>query len=124
MSKSVNVIKALHIALAFLTVSGFIIRAGWSHLSPDLLAAKWVRIAPHVVDTLLLTFGVWLAMNVSGGVWQPWLIAKMIGLLVYIAFGVMTLRGQGQLRTVGLLGALLAAAYIFAVAFTRQVWPF
>ena len=56
-------IKVLHFTLAFLTVASFVIRAGWSFTAPDLLQQKWVRIAPHVIDTLLLTFGVVLAFS-------------------------------------------------------------
>ncbi len=117
-------IKALHIALAFLTVSGFIIRAGWAFNAPDLLREKWVRISPHVVDTLLLVLGVTLALNLPGGLFQGWLIAKLVGLLVYIGFGVMTLRGSGNVRVVGVVGSLVAALYIFLVAFTRSAIPF
>jgi len=117
-------IKTLHIMLAFLTVAGFVLRAGWSFVAPDLLQQKWVRIAPHIIDTLLLVFGVVLALNLSGGYLQPWLGAKLVGLLVYIGFGVMTLRGTGAHRIVGLSGALLAITYIFGVAYTRAVWPF
>ncbi|MEM9620871.1 MAG: SirB2 family protein [Pseudomonadota bacterium] len=116
-------LKALHMALAFLTVTGFVIRVGWAYVSPDLLQARWVRVAPHIVDSLLLILGVLLALNLAGGFWQDWLIAKMLGLLSYIGFGVLALRGQGILRHVGLAGALVSAGYIFAVAFTRSPWP-
>ena len=117
-------IKALHIALAFLTVSGFIMRAGWSYVSPDLLQDKWVRISPHIIDTTLLILGVFLALQLSGGMLQGWLIAKMVGLLAYIGFGVLTLRGQGKMKQLGLVGALSSVGYIFLVAFTRQALPF
>ncbi len=116
-------IKTFHFALAFLTASGFIIRLGWSYVAPDLLKEKWVRIAPHVVDTLLLVMGLWLASQLAGGMWQGWLIAKLIGLLAYIGFGVMALRGSGTLKVVGAACALLSVLYIFLVAFTRQPLP-
>ena len=116
-------IKTFHFALAFLTASGFIIRLGWSYVAPDLLTEKWVRIAPHVVDTLLLVMGLWLAFQLAGGAWQGWLIAKMIGLLAYIGFGVLALRGQGVAKAAGAAGALLSVAYIFLVAFTRNPLP-
>ena len=88
-----------------------------------LLQQKWVRIAPHVIDTLLLTLGLILAFNLADGLWQSWLIAKLTALLAYIGFGVLTLRGQGAMKHVGVAGALLSVGYIFAVAFTRQAWP-
>ncbi len=117
-------LKALHFALAMLTVTGFVIRAGWSYVSPDLLQARWVKTAPHVVDSLLLLLGVLLALSLPGGFWQGWLLAKLAGLLAYIGFGVLTLRGRGPWRGLGLAGALLSAGYIFAVAFSRDPWVF
>lgn len=117
-------LKALHMALALLTVTGFIMRVSWSYVWPDLLRSKWLRITPHVIDTLLLTLGIALAINLAGGMWQSWLIAKMAGLLCYIGFGVVALRGRGQMRHIGIVGALLSAAYIFAVAFSRDPMPF
>lgn len=117
-------IKIIHFTLAFLSVAGFVIRAGWSYSATDLLQEKWVKIAPHVIDTLLLTLGLLLAFNLPGGPLQGWLIAKLVALLAYIGFGVLTLRGHGALKHVGVAGALLSVGYIFAVAFTRQVVPF
>jgi uncharacterized membrane protein SirB2 len=116
--------KTLHISLAYLTVAGFVIRAVWSYTAPDMLRQKWVRIAPHVIDSLLLILGVLLAFNLMDGPWQAWLVAKLVALLAYIGFGVMTLRGSGTLKHVGVAGALASVGYIFLVAFSRQAWPF
>ncbi len=117
-------LKSIHMALAMLSVTGFVIRAGWAYVAPDLLARRWVRVSPHIVDTLLLALGVLLALQLPDGILQPWLVAKMLGLLGYIGFGVLTLRGQGWTRGVGLCGALICAVYIFAVAFTRNALVF
>ncbi len=117
-------IKTLHFTLAFVTVAGFVIRAGWSYTAADMLQQKWVRIAPHVIDSLLLILGVILAFNLAQGPWQGWLAAKLIALLAYIGFGVLTLRGTGMAKHIGLVGALLSVGYIFLVAFSRQAWPF
>ncbi len=111
-------------ALALLSVSGFVLRVGWSFTAPDLLKEKWVRIAPHTVDTFLLVFGLVMAFNLPGGFDQPWLIAKLIALVVYIGFGVMALRGSGATRYVGIIGAFTAVSYIFVAAFTRHAWVF
>jgi uncharacterized membrane protein SirB2 len=117
-------IKVLHFTLAFLTVAGFVIRAGWSFTAPDLLQQKWVRITPHVIDTLLLTLGIVLAFNLADGPMQGWLGAKLIALLAYIGFGVLTLRGTGNLKLLGIVGALSSIGYIFLVAYSRHAWPF
>ena len=118
-------LTAFHIALAYLTVAGFVIRGVWALTDSPLRQDKWVKIAPHVIDTLLLAFGVALAVRLSISPFSGWLGAKLVGLFVYIGFGVMTMRASSRaLRLVGFVGALLAVIYIFAVAFARSVWPF
>jgi uncharacterized membrane protein SirB2 len=115
-------IKTLHVTLAYITVAGFLLRAYWSFAVSDNLQKQWIRIAPHVIDTLLLICGVSLAISLSLNLASGWLVAKLIGLLTYIGFGVMTLRGTGRVKVVGLLGALLAVTYIFLVAHSKSPW--
>lgn len=118
-------LKALHIALAYLTVAGFLIRGIWALTDSPLRQEKWVKIAPHVVDTLLLTLGVIMAIQLSISPFSGWLAAKLLGLLAYIGFGVLTMRAANRtLQLAGFIGALLAVLYIFAVAFSRSPWPF
>ena len=66
-----------------------------------------------------------MALNMSLSPVSGWLGAKLLGLLAYIGFGVLTLRSPNRAgKIAGLVGALLSVGYIFAVAFTRSVWPF
>lgn len=118
-------IKFLHVALAYLTVGGFVVRGIWALTDSPLRAAKWVRIVPHVVDTALLVLGVTLVWQLGISPWSGWLGAKLLGLVAYIGFGVMTMRARRRpLQVAGFVGALLAAGYIFTVAFSRSTWPF
>ena len=113
----------VHIVLAYLSVTGFVLRMGWSVTAPDLLAHRFVRIAPHVVDTCLLVMGLLLAMDLPHGLQTPWLLAKLTALVGYIGFGVLALRGKGWLKRSGILGASLCVIYILAVAYTRSAIP-
>lgn len=122
---SFGTLKSLHIILAYATVGSFIVRAVWSLTDNEMLKARWVKIAPHGIDTLLLVLGVAMAFNMSLSPVAGWLGAKLLGLLAYIGFGVLTLRSPNRAgKIAGLVGALLSVGYIFAVAFTRSVWPF
>jgi uncharacterized membrane protein SirB2 len=89
----------------------------WRLYAPQRLHRRWVRTLPHVVDSALLLSGVtmlWLYR------WwpqeQPWLMAKLTALLVYILLGALALR-QG--RPWQVLAALAVFAYIASVALTR-----
>ncbi len=116
---------AFHIALAYVTVAGFVIRGSWKLMDSPLTRQKWVRILPHVIDTALLALGVALAVRLSISPLQGWLAAKLIALFFYIGFGVLTMRASSRaLQVTGFVGALVSVGYIFAVAFTKSVWPF
>lgn len=118
-------VKAFHIALAYLTVTGFVLRGLWALTDSPLRHERWVRTAPHVVDTLLLALGVTLALRLGISPFSGWLAAKLGGLLCYIGFGVLTLRANRRpLQILGFAGALLAALYVFAVALSRSALPF
>ena len=90
---------------------------------PAELQQRWVKITPHVVDSLLLASAIALAFLESiSPVSQPWLAAKIIALLIYILLGMVALKyGKSiQLRITAWLGALVCVGYILAVAFTKS----
>ena len=118
-------LKSLHITLAYLTTIGFVIRGLWAILDSPLRQQRWVRVVPHVIDTLLLAIGVTLAFNIGASLGDSWLTAKLIALLGYIGFGVLAMRATTMsLKICGFILALLCVGYIFAVAFSRTPWPF
>ncbi|HYD80812.1 MAG TPA: SirB2 family protein [Paucimonas sp.] len=116
-------IKHVHMTCAALSGSFFALRGIWMLLDSPLLRRRWVRIAPHIVDTVLLASA--LTMVVWSGQYpfaQPWLAAKLLALLLYIMLGTIALkRGKTKrVRGAAYAGALLAFGYIVAVALTRQ----
>ena len=115
-------IKNLHVALAYLTVAGFALRGAWSLIDSPLKEQRWVRIAPHIIDTLLLVLGVTLAFQLGiSPIGDTWLGAKIVGLLVYIGLGVLAMRGTSRgMKLVGYFGALATVAYMFVVAYTKN----
>lgn len=119
-------VRQLHMSLAVLSIAGFIVRGVWSLLESPLLRRRWVRIAPHVLDSLLLSVGV--GLMVSSYQWPTvhlWLAAKLSALLVYIALGLVTLRFARSLagRSIAFCLAILVFGYMLAVAFTRNPLP-
>ncbi len=119
-------VKHLHVLLAYLTVAGFVTRVLLSLSGSALIRQRWIKVAPHLIDTLLLAAGVTLAvMYRMSPLVHTWLGMKILALLVYIGLGVLAFRAQSLgARLAALTGALLAVAYIFWLAYTRQVVPF
>ncbi|NJN51781.1 MAG: SirB2 family protein [Gammaproteobacteria bacterium] len=119
-------IKHLHVLLAYITVVGFVGRGVLALIDSPIRQQKWLRIAPHVIDTLLLACGVALAVYLSlSPLVHGWLMAKIVALIAYIGFGVMAMRATSRpMQVVGLVAALATVAYLFRVAYTKLVWPF
>jgi uncharacterized membrane protein SirB2 len=117
------IVKLVHQSAVVLSIAGFFIRGAAS-----LAGAAWVRgraakTLPHVVDTVLLVSAVMLAwmLRLAPGD-APWLLAKIAGLVVYVALGVVALR-PGRSRTVRVsawLAALAVVAWIVSVALTKS----
>jgi uncharacterized membrane protein SirB2 len=117
-------IKLVHIACVGLSFSLFFTRGLWLLLRPARPLWRWLRIAPHMVDTALLASGLTLAFFIRQYpfVNSDWLTAKVIGLIVYITLGVIAFRGL-RLRAGRWLVwvmALLVFGYIVSVALSKQ----
>ncbi|MCG6662640.1 SirB2 family protein [Halomonas kenyensis] len=120
-------IKHLHMTTAVLSIAFFILRAWWSVREISLLQRRWVKILPHINDTLLLLLGVMLMTMLS--MWphqHPWLAAKLLGLLGYILLGTVAIkRGRTPLtRGLAALGAIVVFFYIMGTAMTKDAWFF
>lgn len=116
-------IKHLHITFAVISGSFFLLRGLWMLADSPLLQRRWVKVVPHVVDTLLLASA--LVLVFWSGQYpfvQGWLTAKVLALVAYIVLGAVALkRGKTKgVRTFALLAALAVFAYIVAVALTRN----
>jgi uncharacterized membrane protein SirB2 len=119
-------IKHIHITFAALSGILFVIRGIWTFAESAMLQRRWVKIVPHIIDTLLLVSAFTLVILSSQYPFaQNWLTAKLIALLAYIVLGVIALkRGRTrQIRIAAFIGALAAFFYIVMVAVTRQVIP-
>ena len=120
-------LKWLHVACVVASGAGFLARGVLMLAESPLLQARFVRIAPHVVDTLLLAAAVAMAVIARlSPLAHPWLAAKIVGLLAYIVLGTVALRRGRSKRTRGLalIAALLVFAYVAGTALLRDAfWP-
>ena len=126
MAGSYFVLKYLHISCVVLSGAGFVLRGVWMIRGSPLLARRWVRVVPHIVDSVLLASA--LAMAVTSAQYpliHGWLTAKVAGLVAYIVLGTIALkRGRTySIRVAAFGAALLVFIYIVAVAFTKEIAP-
>jgi uncharacterized membrane protein SirB2 len=122
-----SLLKQLHLATIVLTLALFVLRGAWMMGNSPRLQARWVRIVPHVNDSLLLASGIGLAVLIRQyPLVNGWLTAKFFALIFYIALGTFALkRGKtrGQ-RIAAWFAALLVFGYIASVAVTHDAFPF
>lgn len=111
-------IKHLHVTAAGLSILFFVIRAYWSVTENALLQKKFVKIAPHIIDTVLLVAAILLSMMLGAAAAQPWVLTKIVLLLVYIGVGTIAIkRGRtSRSRLIAAVIAVLVFLYIVGVA--------
>lgn len=119
-------LKLAHVSCVALSYVFFVMRGVWMLRSPALLQQPWVRTVPHIVDTGLLASAIALVIITQQyPLAVPWLTAKLIALVLYIALGMIALR-HGKTKSVRItawITAQLVFAYMVAVALTRSPLP-
>jgi uncharacterized membrane protein SirB2 len=120
------VVKYVHVGAVFVSFVLFLVRGLWMIGAPQKLQARWVRIVPHVIDTVLLVSAMALAaVTAQYPFVQPWLTAKVLALPVYILLGTVAIR-RGRTRRVRIVAWILALTvfgYMVAVARARVPFP-
>jgi uncharacterized membrane protein SirB2 len=115
-------LKAVHVTSAVLSIAGFAIRGVLMLRQSSLLRTRFVRIAPHFLDTVLLASAIALAwLTGQYPFQQSWLTAKVVALFVYVALGGLALRGPTmKVRSIAFVLAFGTALYIVSVAVLRS----
>ncbi|NVD99346.1 SirB2 family protein [Massilia sp. BJB1822] len=120
-------LKHIHMGCAALSGSLFLLRGCWMLADSPKLQQRWVKVAPHIIDSLLLLSALTMVfMSAQYPFVQGWLTAKVLALLVYIGLGTVAIkRGKTKsARVAALFGALVTFAYIAAVAVKKTPFPF
>ena len=119
-------IKNLHLVTVWITVTLFLLRFYWLRRGSPLLTRRWVRILPHVNDTLLLLSGVALVMITHFYPFTPqgsWLTEKLLAVIIYIALGSVALSRRPRsmaTRWVACLVAVVALLLVIKLAMTKM----
>ena len=116
-------IKLIHQTAVALSVTGFFVRGAASLADASWVRGRLAKTVPHLVDSLLLLSGLTLAWTLRLTPDRaPWLLAKLVGLVVYVALGVVALRpGRSRgVRAAAWLGALSVIGWMVSVAITNH----
>lgn len=114
-------LKHTHLLLVAISLSLLMLRFVLSLNGSALLQRKFLKIAPHVVDTLLLLSAIGLMLTIQQYPFvNPWLTEKLFGVLAYIAMGVMAFKGRTKaIRVFAFFGALGWLMLVVKVAITK-----
>lgn len=115
--------KHLHMTLAVISGGLFVLRWGLSCLQSRWLNSRWLRVLPHVIDSMLLAAAIYLCVLIQQyPLMDSWLTAKVLALVFYIGLGMIAIKRGKRVLTRVLAGglALLVLVYIFGVALTHN----
>lgn len=117
------IIKLIHQGAVAISITGFFARGAGALAGAAWVRSRVARTLPHGVDTVLLASAIALAWMLQlNPLTTPWLAAKIVGLLAYIALGMVALKPgrRRTLRAVAWIAALLCFAQIVAIAMTKS----
>lgn len=120
-------LKTIHVSCVAITFVFFVGRSALTLAGSPLIRTRFLRVAPHVNDTLLLCSAAWMvALSGRYPFAEAWLAAKLSALIAYICVGMIAMSYARSTRTrvTAFVLALLLFAYIVSVALTRNALPF
>ncbi|AMX01963.1 SirB2 family protein [Microbulbifer thermotolerans] len=116
---NVLLLKHLHVTLVAVSVSFFVLRFLGRQMGAGFVEARWIKPAPHLIDTLLLLSGIAIATLYRLSPLQaPWLLVKLLLIAGYIWAGIGAMRAAdaGRRMLFGLLAlCLVGGAVMMAV---------
>lgn len=116
-------VKHIHMTCIALSVLLFIMRFIWTMTQSSMLQKKWVKITPHIVDTLLILSAATLCVLISQYPFvTPWVTEKLVGLFMYVFMVALALKmaRTNFMRVIGFIGALSWIAFTALVAISKQ----
>lgn len=119
---SYPLVKQVHVTCVAVSVLGFALRGAAVLAEHPVMRTRWVRIVPHMLDTLLLVSAlVMVFWSAQYPFVEPWLTAKVLGLVAYVVLGAHALRGGKTRLQRGLYLALALGVFgwIVSVALAR-----
>jgi len=119
-------LKLAHVACVVISGTLFIYRYARLRIYPDQPLPKALKVLPHINDTVLLFSAIGMLSLIGLNPFTtPWLLAKIVALVLYIVLGIICMRSlPGSRRQfVSFVAAISAFAYIVLVGLSKQAFP-
>ena len=120
------ILKLAHVACVVISGTLFIYRYARLRIYPDQPLPKALKVLPHINDTVLLFSAIGMLSLIGLNPFTtPWLLAKIVALVLYIVLGIICMRSlPGSKRQfVSFVAAISAFAYIVLVGLSKQAFP-
>ncbi len=116
-------LKDIHVTTVVITITLFLLRSYWVFTGSAMMQQKWVRIVPHLNDTILFITAAGLSITLQQYPFvHGWVTAKVVALLFYIVFASYALKRARSKRNrlLFFILAVITVSYIVSVALTRN----
>ncbi len=121
-----EMLKLAHVASVVISGSLFVYRYARLSMHPDQPLPKALKVLPHINDTVLLSCAIGMLTLIGLNPFTtPWLLAKIVALLVYIVLGTVCMRSLpgSRRQSASFVAAISVFAYILLVGLSKQVIP-
>ncbi|HEI8864725.1 TPA: SirB2 family protein [Serratia odorifera] len=111
-------LKHLHLLTVAISITLFILRFFWHWRHSPMMHKRWVKIAPHINDTVLFLSGIALVVMFK---FYPllgmdsWLTEKLFGVIIYILLGYVALGKKPRSQNLRTLAFVLALGCLYLI---------
>lgn len=109
-----STLKHAHAGLAYLSALLFFVRFVLLYAGAGFMKSKVIKIIPHVIDTFLLAFAIWLCVLISQyPLTDHWLTVKVLALVLLVGTGTVAIKRKkvwAAVVTLGLYGYAIGVA--------------
>ena len=116
----------IHVTAVVISLALFSFRFALLLKGSNILQKKWLKITPHVVDTILLTAAIVMLVYPDKEFASAWVASKVIGVVLYILSGLFALKWakNNRSRVIGFVCAVIWIMLTASVATSKMPFSF
>lgn len=107
-----------HLLTVAISITLLVLRFLWQWRNSAIMNRRWIKIAPHLNDTLLFVSGI--ALVASCGFYpllstDTWLTEKLFGVIIYILLGYVALGKRNKSQKLRVTAFILALGCLYLI---------